>query len=398
VNIRIRIVYSLMALAGLRVVELAGLAPGPFAGMLLADFGADVVRVDRWPNASSSGDVLDRGKRSIAIDLKHPQGTEVVRRLAEQADVLIEPFRPGVMERLGLGPAELHRVNPRLIYARLTGFGQEGYYAQRAGHDINYIAVAGALSLIGRKGQNPTIPGNILGDFAGGGMLCAFGILLALIERAKSGKGQVFDAAMVDGVSYLTAFVHNLKHAGLWNNETGANTLDSGAPFYDTYRTKDGRFVAVGALEPRFYAKLAEGLGLAGEESLPDQMDVSQWPVLRERFTKIFLSRTRDEWAKIFDGVDACVTPVLDLSEVMDHPHNKDRTLLEENQESGRWEARPAPRLSRTPGHSLKFRASPTPGQHTKEVLREYGFQTGAISGMLESGAVGEHGIRKAAL
>jgi len=379
-----------MALAGVRVLELSGLAPVPFCGMVLADFGADVVRLDRASDIAAM-DVLGRGKRSLTIDHKRPEGVEVLRRLAAQADVLVEPFRPGVMERLGLGPDVLLRLNPRLIYARLTGFGQEGPQAKRAGHDINYLAVAGVLSLIGRKGEKPLFPCNLLADFAGGGMLCALGIVLALLERTRSGKGQVVDATMMDGVSYLSTFVHNHRHTMLWANERGSNLLDSGAPFYDTYLTKDGKYIAVGALEPRFYHNFVKGLGLEEDESLADQMNPSMWPAMRQKFTERFLSRTRDEWARVFESVDACVTPVLEIPELMEHPHNKAREFLERSPaEHDHWEPRPAPRLSRTPADRLEAKRAPHPGQHTKAVLQEYGFAPSEIAGLLESGVVGQ--------
>src|SRR5215469_14929231 len=262
------------ALEGIRVIEMAGLAPAPFCGMILADFGADVVRVDRI--GAGSVDQLARGKRSVAVNLKSPEGVETVLRLAERADVLLEPYRPGVMERLGLGPEVACGRNTRLVYARLTGFGQDGPYANMAGHDINYIAISGALSLLGRKGEKPLAPVNLLGDFAGGGMLCALGILLALLERNTSGRGQIVDAAMVDGAAYLSTFVYKFRNNGMWRDERGTNMLDSGAPFYDTYQTKDGRYMSVGAIEPQFYAALLKGLGLDAA-TMPHQMDQLKW-------------------------------------------------------------------------------------------------------------------------
>lgn len=371
------------ALTGIRVIEMAGLAPAPFCGMILADFGADVVRVDRV--GAGSMDQLARGKRSLAANLKSPEGVETVLRLIEGADVLLEPYRPGVMERLGLGPEVATARNPRLVYARLTGFGQDGPYAPMAGHDINYIAISGALSLIGRKGEKPIFPVNLLGDFAGGGMLCALGICLALLERIGSGKGQVVDAAMVDGSAYLSTFVYKFRNAGMWRDERGTNMLDTGAPFYDTYRTADGQYMSVGAIEPQFYAALLQGLGL-DPATMPQQMDQSKWRETAARFTEIFASKTRAEWCAIFDGTDACVAPVMNLGEVADHPHNAARGLLIRDQQ-GKPEPAPAPRLSRTPGDGS--RPLPQVGEHTRAVLGEYGFAADEIERLFAAGAVG---------
>jgi alpha-methylacyl-CoA racemase len=370
------------ALTGIRVIEMAGLAPAPFCGMILADFGADVVRVDRI--GSGSMDHLARGKRSLAVNLKSAAGVATVLRLAERADVLLEPYRPGVMERLGLGPVIACARNPRLVYARLTGFGQEGPYAGMAGHDINYIALSGALSLLGRRGEKPLPPINLVGDFAGGGMLCALGIALALVERGRSDKGQVVDAAMVDGAAYLSTFVYKFRNAGFWRDERGTNLLDGGAPFYDTYRTRDGQYMSVGAIEPQFYAALLRGLGLDAA-SMPHQMDQSKWRETAARFTEVFASKTRAEWCAIFDGTDACVAPVLGLGEAAAHPHNQARQLLFAAAD-GKFEPAPAPRLSRTPGHGA--RPLPTVGAHTRAVLGEYGFSAGEIDELTQSGAV----------
>ncbi|MBX3026674.1 CoA transferase [bacterium] len=371
------------ALQGIRVVEMAGLAPAPFCGMILADFGADVVRVDRV--GAGSMDQLARGKRSLAVNLKNPDGVETVLRLLEQADVLLEPYRPGVMERLGLGPDVATGRNPRLVYARLTGFGQEGPYANMAGHDTNYIALSGALALIGRKGERPLPPVNLLGDFAGGGMLCALGITLALLERAHSGKGQIVDAAMVDGAAYLASFVYKFRNSGMWRDERGTNMLDGGAPFYDTYRTRDGEYVSVGAIEPQFYAALLRGLGI-DPATMPHQMDQSKWAETGARFAEIFATRTRAEWCAVFDGSDACVAPILNLGEVADHPHNAYRRLLVSDAK-GKLEPAPAPRLSRTPGEG--GRPLPEVGEHTRAVLGEYGFAADEIARLIEAGAVG---------
>ncbi|MFQ5352675.1 MAG: CaiB/BaiF CoA transferase family protein, partial [Candidatus Binatia bacterium] len=292
-------------LDGIRVIEMAGLAPVPYAGMILADFGAEVIRVDRSPTAGGgfdpSRDYLARGKRSIGVNMKDPRGVETLLRLVETSDVLIEPFRPGVMEKLGAGPEVVMSRNPRLVYARLTGWGQKGPYSSMAGHDINYIALSGALSLIGRKGEKPLPPVNLVGDFAGGGMLCALGITLALFERTRSGEGQIIDAAMVDGAAHLTSFLFGFRAAGLWSGERGTNLLDTGAPFYDTYETADGLFMSVGAIEPQFYAVLLDKLGLNADD-MPHQHDHASWPQTAAKFTDIFRSKTRDQWEAIFAG------------------------------------------------------------------------------------------------
>ncbi|XP_030093128.2 alpha-methylacyl-CoA racemase [Serinus canaria] len=363
-----------MALSGVRVLELAGLAPAPLCGMILADFGAQVVRVDRLSQssaASAHGDVQARGKRSLALDLKQPQGAAVLKRLCGRADVLIEPFRHGVMERLGLGPEVLLRENPRLIYARLTGFGQTGEYAKSAGHDINYLALSGVLSKLGRKNENPYAPVNLLADFAGGGVMCALGIVIALFERAKSGKGQVIDASMVEGVAYLGSFLWKSQSLGLWSQPRGENLLDSGAPFYETYRTSDGRFMAVGAIEPKFYEQLIKGLGLNLDE-LPAQMSFSNWPEMKKKFASIFAQKTQAEWCSIFDSTDACVTPVLSFEDAPSHQHNKERSSFFKN-DPGEISPRPAPVLSRTPAVP-SCKRDPFVGEHTEEILLEYGF------------------------
>src|SRR6187200_3071047 len=302
-------------LAGYRIIEMAGIGPAPFAAMLLADMGAEVIRVDRreatdlgLPGREPKFEVLHRGRRSLCVDVKSDAGRDVVLRLAANADALIEGFRPGVMERLGLGPDRLAEVNPKLVFGRMTGFGQDGPQAQRAGHDINYIALAGVLHGIGRRGEAPVPPLNLVGDFGGGGMFLAFGVVCGLLEAQKSGKGQVVDAAMVDGAAYLLAGIYGLYSQGSWADERGVNFVDSGAPWYDVYKTKDGKWLSVGAIEKRFYAELVEKLGLGGAE-LPKQHDRKGWPVLRERFTAAIASRTRDEWERIFAGSDACVAP-----------------------------------------------------------------------------------------
>jgi alpha-methylacyl-CoA racemase len=338
------------ALSGVRVVELSGLAPAPFGCMLLADLGADVVLVERPGGHGPAGPApgpLQRGRRTVTIDLKSEAGLAELLSLAEKADVLVEGFRPGVAERLGFGPGVCEKLNPRLIYARMTGWGQAGPLAATAGHDIDYIAIAGALEPLGRAGERPHAPVNLLGDFAGGGMLLAVGVLAALVERAGSGRGQVVDAAMVDGSALLMTFLHGMAATGRWPGSRGRNLLDGGAPFYDTYRASDGGHLAVGALEPQFYAALLTGLGLTGDPTLPGQFDVTAWPELRRRLTERFLEKTRDEWTAIFEPLDACVSPVLSLTEAPLHPHNEARKAFIEV--GGVVQPAPAPRLRRTP-------------------------------------------------
>lgn len=392
-------------LDGIRVVELAGLAPAPFAGMVLADFGADVVRVDRASKGKifAQPDVLGRGKRSIALDLKSKRGLDALKRLVKSADVLVEPFRPGVMERLGLGPEVLCKENPKLIYVRMTGFGQGGDPAFRdaPGHDINYLATSGILSALRRKGERPLAPVNLLGDFAGGGMMCAWGIVLALFERTRSGKGQVIDAAMIDGASYVSSFVWKAWQAGGYENSletTGTNLLDSGAFFYDTYECKDGRYVSVGAIEKKFYSALLTGMGLDIKE-MPSRWDQANWPEMTRRFTEVFKSKTRDEWGKVFEGTEACCFPVLDMQEATQLKHNKMRRTfgqigmegngsnvgVEEEEEEQRPEPMPAPKLSRTPGRMLK--EAPGAGGNTRQVLKEWaGFSTPELDDLCASG------------
>lgn len=373
-----------MALAGVRVVELAGLAPAPFCGMILADFGAKVIRVDRTKVAMAM-DTQARGKRSVAINLKTSEGVALLRKLCVQSDVVLEPYRKGVMEKLGLGPQELLKENPRLIYARLTGYGQRGSYATAAGHDINYIAMSGLLSRLGRSGEKPYAPLNLLADFAGGGLTCAMGIVLALLERTKSGKGQIIDASMVEGAAYVGSFVWKSRSIGMWDRSRGENMLDSGAPFYDTYQTSDAKYMAVGAIEPQFYKQLLKGLELdAG--ALPPQMSFIDWPELRRIFTERFASKTQSDWSKIFDGTDACVTPVLSFDQVSSHPHNQERASFIKDS-SGEESPRPAPVLSRTPAEPC-VASDPVIGEHTVEVLEEYGLTSAQIDQMLTAGVV----------
>jgi alpha-methylacyl-CoA racemase len=375
-------------LTGIRIVELSGLGPGPYAGMLLAELGADVLRVDR-PGGGSlvvrpENDVLNRSRPCAAVDLKSPGGRAVLLRLVESADVLIEGLRPGVTERLGIGPDECLARNPRLVYARMTGWGQQGPLAPRAGHDINYLGLTGALHAIGTA-EKPVVPLNIGADFGGGAMFLVVGILAALLERATSGHGQVVDAAMVDGASSLATMIYGLLGAGLWQDRRASNLLDGGAPFYDTYPCADGRHVAVGALEPQFYAALLEGLGLTGE--LPGrQHDVEHWPEHRRRIAEVLATRTRDEWTAVFEGSDACLTPVLGLTEAPAHPHLAARgTFVEQD---GRMQPGPAPRFSRTPG---AVRGRPRlPGQDTLAALGEWGFSAEELERLRQAGAIAQ--------
>jgi alpha-methylacyl-CoA racemase len=375
-------------LNGIRVVEIASLAPAPFGCMILSDLGADVVRVDRagQPGGSTRtpADPLSRGRRSVGINLKDPAGVGLLLRLAEQADVLVEGFRPGVAERLGFGPHVCAERNPRLVYARMTGWGQEGPLALAAGHDIDYIAVSGALHPIGRAGERPVPPLNLVGDFGGGGLLLALGVLAALLERERSGLGQVVDAAMVDGSALLTSFLYGLRASGAWQDERGVNLLDGGAPFYDTYRTADGRYVAVGALEPKFYAELLAGLGLSADD-LPGQYDRAGWPVLRQRFAELFATRTRDQWAEAFTGSDACVAPVLSPAEAPDHPHNTARGTFADI--GGLVQPAPAPRFGRSPAGPPS--PPPRPGADTDTVLAGLGCSPDEIAALRAAGTVG---------
>ena len=377
-------------LSGTRIIEIAGIGPGPFAAMMLSDMGAEVLRVDRAVAVRGGdpdrppADVLNRGRRSIGVDLKSPDGVEAVLRLVESADGLIEGFRPGVAERLGIGPDECMARNGRLVYGRMTGWGQEGPYAEAAGHDINYIALAGALHPIGRAGEAPVPPLNLVGDFGGGGMLLAFGVVCALLEAQRSGEGQVVDAAMVDGAAVLTAMFHGFTATGMWSEERGTNLLDTGAPFYEVYETKDGKYVAIGSLEPQFYAELLRLSGLGDQDDLPHQHDRAQWSATKERLAVIFKAKTRDEWCSIMEGTDVCFAPVLSLREAPSHPHNVHRgTFLEMG---GVVQPAPAPRFSRTP--ASVDRPSAHPGQHTDEALTDWGFAAAEIAKLRETEAV----------
>jgi alpha-methylacyl-CoA racemase len=374
-------------LSGFTIIELAGIGPGPMGGMMLGDMGADVIRVDRATAAPGRAvkrehNVHGRSRRSVSVDLQKKEGQEIVRRLAAKADGLIDPFRPGVTERLNIGPDECLKLNPRLIYCRMTGWGQEGPLAKAAGHDINYIALTGLLSAIGRKGDKPALPLNLVGDYGGGGMLLAFGMVCGLLEAQRSGKGQVVDVAMTDGAALLFGSIAGLHASGYWTDERGTNLLDSGAHFYDVYETVDGKYVSIGSIEPQFYAILLDKLGLAGAD-LPAQMDRSAWPGLKERFTALFKTKTREEWCQIMEGTDICFAPVLGIGEASQHPHNQARQA-HVNVEGG-WQAAPAPRFSRTAPEVQG--AAPERGSQTDEVLAQAGYSAREIEALRQAGA-----------
>ncbi len=376
-------------LVGVKVVELAGIGPAPFCAMLLSDAGADVLRIDRVEDADLGVRVdprfnlLNRGRRSAAIDLKRADGLDVAKRLVAQADILVEGFRPGVMERLGLGPDDCFVLNPRLVYGRVTGWGQDGPLSTAAGHDINYIALAGVLGTIGPADGAPVPPLNIIGDYGGGALYLAFGVVSALLEARTSGRGQVVDAAMTDGAASLVTSVFSQLADGTWLDRRGSNVLDGGAPWYRAYETADGTYVAVGAIEPKFYARLLRLLGLA-DEPLPEQHDRAGWPTLRDRFAAVFKTRTRDEWCALLEGTDACFAPVLSLAEATRHPHNVARgTFVTVD---GVGQPGPAPRFSRTPSairHGPALR-----GQHTDDVLSAWGFSKEELAALHASGAI----------
>jgi alpha-methylacyl-CoA racemase len=375
-------------LEGVRVLELGGIGPVPFAGMVLADMGAEVVRVHR-PEVVDEGldpsrsPVLDRGRRSLGLDLKHPDGVACALRLIARADVVLEGFRPGVTERLGLGPEPCLDRNPRLVYGRMTGWGQDGPLAGAPGHDINFISVAGVLGHIGRRDQAPTPPLNLVADFGGGGMLLALGVVSALFEAQRSGSGQVVDAAMVDGAALLMAMIWGHRALGRWVPERGANIYDSGAPDYEVYATSDGGYVAVGAREPKFFEALLDELGLAGDD-LPRQDDRAGWPVVRDRIASVIRTRTRDEWAADLEGAGVCVSPVLSMDEVRSHPHNRARGTFVDH--GGLVQPAPAPRFSRTPsqiGEPMR-----EPGRDTEAVLTDWGFEDHEIAALSSRGAV----------
>jgi alpha-methylacyl-CoA racemase len=379
-------------LAGYRIVELAGIGPGPFAAMMLSDMGAEVLRVDRADSvrdgvAPPLWDVNARGRRSVGVDLKHPAGREAVLRLIAQADALIEGFRPGVTERLGIGPDECLARQPKLVYGRMTGWGQSGPYAQAAGRDINYIALAGTLSMIGRAGEPPVPPLNLVGDFGGGGMLLAFGIVCGILEASRSGHGQVVDGAMVDGAALLAGMMHGLRSSGDWG-ERGTNLLDSGAWFYEVYETADGRYVSLGPIDAKSCQELLRITGLVddvdGGGDLPDQSDRSSWPAMKERMAAFMRTKTRDEWCALLEGSDACFAPVLGPEEAPAHPHNRERGTFTEV--AGVVQPAPAPRFSRTVPEIAG--PPPGPGQHTAEALSDWGFRAEEIAELRAKGAV----------
>jgi alpha-methylacyl-CoA racemase len=375
-------------LTGVKIVEIAGIGPGPFGALMLADMGAEVVRVDRATSVRDQApdapawDLLNRGRRSIAVDLKSAEGVETVLRLADQADGLIEGFRPGVAERLGIGPDVCLARNERLVYGRMTGFGQDGPYASMAGHDINYIALAGALHPIGRRGEAPVPPLNLVGDFGGGGMLLAFGMVCGILEARSSGRGQVIDAAMVDGAAVLTTMLYAFRSIGAWTDERGTNVLDTGSHFYDVYRCADGEYISLGSIEPQFYAEMCEKLGLDPADT--PQGDKSRWPELKERVAAVVATRTRAEWCAVLDGSDVCFAPVLSLAEAHEHPHNAHRGTFTDV--AGVVQPAPAPRFSRTPG--AVSRPPSHPGQHTDEILGDWGFGDDEIAKLRAAGAI----------
>jgi len=371
-------------LAGYRIIELAGIGPGPFCGMMLSDMGAEVIRVERPPkDARRPRDVLARNRKSLAVDLKRPEGVEAVLRLCEGADALFEGFRPGVTERLGLGPDDCMSRNPKLVYGRMTGWGQEGPMAQAAGHDINYIGLSGALHAIGRPGERPVPPLNLVGDFGGGGMYLAFGMVCGLLEAQRSGKGQVVDAAMVDGSASLMSMFFSFAAQGGFKPERGTNLLDGGAHFYDTYETKDGKHICIGSIEPQFYALLVEKAGLDREVFAP-QMNPEHWPSLKNKLAEVFKSRSRDEWCEIMEGTDICFSPVLSIFEAPEHPHNVARETFVEV--DGLMQPAPAPRFSRTEPDIRN--AARIPGEDSEDVLRNFDFSDAEIEALITAGAV----------
>ncbi len=374
------------ALSGLRIIEMGGIGPAPFAAMMLADHGAEVIRIDRPGGGHyySPKDVLNRNRRSIAVDLKSSCGVDVVRDLCRSADGLIEGFRPGVMERMGLGPEVIRADNPRLVYGRVTGWGQVGPYAAMAGHDINYLAITGALHACCRAGEQPTVPLNLVGDFGGGGMMLAFGMVSAILNVRSGGEGQVIDCAMVDGASTLMAMIWRFRAEGRWQDERGVNFLDSGAPYYDCYETADGRYVAIGAIEPQFYQELREKLGLADDTDFDIQNDRAIWPMRKARLAEIFRTRTRDEWSEIFVGSDACFAPVLAMAEAPDHPQIAGRQALIEV--DGIMQPAPSPRFAGTPAE----RPCPPryPGQDSAAVLSDLGYPAERIAALMTDGTV----------
>jgi alpha-methylacyl-CoA racemase len=378
-------------LAGKRIIEIAGIGPGPFAAMLLSDLGSEVIRVERagavrGPTPDKpAGDVSLRGRRNVAIDLKHPDGVATLLDLVESADGLIEGFRPGVMERLGVGPDVCFERNPKLVFGRMTGWGQDGPYAQAAGHDINYISLAGALAHFGRAGEAPVPPLNMVGDFGGGGMFLALGVVAALLEAQTSGHGQVVDTAMVDGTAVLMTMFWSMKAAGIFDEQNpGTNLLDTGAHFYDVYECSDGRYISIGSIEPQFYAELMRLTGLEGDDQFARQMDATQWPELKVRIAELFKTKTCAEWCELMEMTDVCFAPVLTMSEAAKHPHNVERQTFIEF--GGTLQPAPAPRFSRTASEVTQPPAHA--GEHTRDVLADWGVDAERIGQLIESGAV----------
>ncbi|MEP6392373.1 MAG: CaiB/BaiF CoA-transferase family protein [Alteripontixanthobacter sp.] len=377
-------------LDGIRIIEFAGIGPGPFCGMMLADHGAEVIRVDRATGSKggstpvSTKDVLGRSRKSVALNLKSAEGVALARELAASADGVIEGFRPGVMERLGLGPELLLSDNPKLVYGRMTGWGQDGPYAQAAGHDINYIALAGALAHFGRAGEKPVPPINMVGDFGGGGMMLAFGMVAGLLAVARGGKGQVIDAAMTDGSAALMGMIHGMKNMGVWSEEPGTNMLDTAAHFYDVYECADGKYISVGSIEPQFYAELLRRTGLSDDEGFAAQHDKAAWPELKDRLTQIFKSKTRDEWCAEMEHTDVCFAPVLTMSEAVAHPHNRARgTFVEVD---GDPQPAPAPRFAGTP--AAQPQPAAMPGSDTDTILAELGWDETKIAAARSDGTI----------
>ena len=378
-------------LSGYRIIEIAGIGPGPFAAMMLADMGAEVIRVERTqavrgPSPATAGfDILQRGRRNIAIDLKNPDGVAALLELVEHADALVEGFRPGVMERLGLGPQPCLQRNPRLVYGRMTGWGQEGMYSQAAGHDINYISLAGALAHFGRADQAPVPPLNMVGDFGGGGMFLAYGVVCALLEAQKSGLGQVVDTAMVDGAAVLMSMFWAFKSVGMFNEHApGTNLLDTGAHFYDVYQCSDDRYISLGSIEPQFYKQLLSLTGLDNDPDFAKQMDQTTWPHLKQRLADVIRTKSQQEWCAIMETTDVCFAPVLTMSEAAQHPHNVQRGTFVEI--AGVMQPAPAPRFSRT---SAQVASPPAhPGQHSRAILTDWGIDPERIEALLASAAV----------
>ena len=370
-------------LAGLRIIELAGIGPGPFAAMMLADHGAEVIRVDRPGARIDPRDPLTRSRRLINVNLKSPEGIELVRKLVAGADGLIEGYRPGVTERLGLGPDVLCAANPKLVYGRMTGWGQFGPYSQAAGHDLNYIALSGALHTYGRAGEKPTPPINMIGDFGGGGMMLAFGMVSALLHAAKTGQGQIIDAAMTDGAATLNAMIWGFRANGSWSDDRGTNLLDTGAHFYDTYETSDGKWISLGSIEPQFYAELRQRAGLTEDKDFDAQMDRKAWGPLKDKLTALFLTKTRDDWCALMEMTDVCFAPVLSMAEAPLHPHNVERrTFLDID---GVMQPAPAPRYSATVTDTPVM----TRATSTDAVLADFGVDAASVASLRAAGAIG---------